>query len=103
MDAIKELGVLDNTLFIYIVGDNGASGEGTPYGVLNEMSVLNGVPEDPSVVLKHLDELGGPTCLQPLPCGVRLGMRHAFPVDETGGFSLWRHSQCYGDQLAETH
>ncbi len=44
VDAIKELGVFDNTLFIYIVGDNGASGEGTPYGVLNEMSVLNGVP-----------------------------------------------------------
>ena len=31
VDAVKELGVLDNTLFIYIVGDNGASGEGTPY------------------------------------------------------------------------
>ena len=68
-DAVKELGVLDNTLFIYIVGDNGASGEGTPYGVLNEMSVLNGVPEDPSVVLKHLDELGGPTSYNHYPVG----------------------------------
>ncbi len=69
VDAIKELGVFDNTLFIYIVGDNGASGEGTPFGVLNEMSVLNGVPEDPSVVLKHLDELGGPTSYNHYPVG----------------------------------
>lgn len=69
VDAIKELGVFDNTLFIYIVGDNGASGEGTPYGVLNESSVLNGVPEDPSVVLKHLDELGGPTAYNHYPVG----------------------------------
>jgi arylsulfatase A-like enzyme len=69
VDAIKELGVFDNTLFIYIVGDNGASGEGTPYGVLNEMSVLNGVPEDPSIVLEHLDELGGPTAYNHYPVG----------------------------------
>jgi arylsulfatase len=60
VDALKEMGQWDNTLFIYIVGDNGASAEGTPFGVLNEWSVLNGVPEDPGVVLKHLDELGGP-------------------------------------------
>src|SRR5208283_1476653 len=45
------------------------SGEGTPYGVFNEMSVLNGVPEDPSVVLKHLDELGGPTSYNHYPVG----------------------------------
>ncbi len=69
VDATKELGVWDNTLFIYILGDNGASGEGTPYGVFNEMSVLNGVPEDPSVVLKHLDELGGPTAYNHYPAG----------------------------------
>lgn len=69
VDAIKELGVIDNTLFFYIVGDNGASGEGTPYGVLNESSVLNGVPEDPSVVLKHLDELGGPNAYNHYPVG----------------------------------
>lgn len=69
VEAIGELGVLDNTMIIYIVGDNGASGEGTPYGVLNEMSVLNGVPEDPSVVLKHLDELGGPTAYNHYPVG----------------------------------
>jgi arylsulfatase len=69
INAIEQLGIIENTLVIFIVGDNGASGEGTPFGVLNEMSVLNGVPEDPSVVMKHLDELGGPTAYNHYPVG----------------------------------
>jgi arylsulfatase len=69
VDAIKEMGQWDNTLFIYIVGDNGASGEGTPFGVFNEWSVLNGLPEDPGVALKHFDELGGPTAYNHYPVG----------------------------------
>ncbi|RJR40664.1 MAG: arylsulfatase [Deltaproteobacteria bacterium] len=77
-DAIKEMGLWDNTLFIYIVGDNGASGEGTPFGVFNEMSVLNGVPEDPGVVLKHLDELGGPTAYNHYPVGFAWAMDTPF-------------------------
>ena len=40
--AIEELGQADNTLFIYIVGDNGASAEGQMNGAFNEMSFFNG-------------------------------------------------------------
>ncbi len=69
VEAIKDSGQWDNTLFIYIAGDNGASGEGTPYGVFNEISILNNVPEDPAVVLKHLDEIGGPTAYNHYPVG----------------------------------
>jgi arylsulfatase len=61
IDAIRELGQLDNTLIFYEVGDNGASAEGTMNGVLNEMSYFNGVPETAQDILKHYDELGGPT------------------------------------------
>src|SRR2546430_2274314 len=43
VDALHEIGVLDNTLFIYIVGDNGASAEGGPAGASNEMMTLNGI------------------------------------------------------------
>src|SRR6476659_6048712 len=43
--AIEDLGVMDNTVFIYIVGDNGASAEGTMNGLFNEMTYFNGVPE----------------------------------------------------------
>ena len=69
LDAIEETGELDNTLVIYIQGDNGASAEGTPQGLLNEMSVFNGVPEDFNEILKRMDELGSPTTFNHYPVG----------------------------------
>ena len=42
VDALGELGVLENTLVYYIIGDNGASAEGTPNGCFNELVILNG-------------------------------------------------------------
>jgi len=60
VDGIKELGVWDNTMFIYIVGDNGAAGPGGRYGVFNAMVNLNGLREDKEVVLRRLEDLGGP-------------------------------------------
>src|SRR5215467_10010783 len=60
IDAIEDMGQLDNTLVFWVIGDNGASMEGTFHGVFNELSSLNGVPEDPAFILKHLDEIGGP-------------------------------------------
>src|SRR5450432_2164075 len=59
--AIEDLGVMDNTVFIYVVGDNGASAEGTMNGLFNEMTYFNGVPESVQDMLKHYDEWGGPT------------------------------------------
>jgi arylsulfatase len=59
--AIEDLGQLDNTLVFYIVGDNGASAEGGMVGLYNEMTYFNGVPETVAAILKHYDELGGPT------------------------------------------
>jgi arylsulfatase len=56
--AIEDLGQLDNTLVIYIAGDNGASGEGSLQGLLNEMTFFNGVPEDVKEVLKRADDIG---------------------------------------------
>jgi arylsulfatase len=57
--ALEELGVMDDTLFIYIAGDNGASAEGGMGGMFNEMSFFNGVPEAVGDVLKQLDKWGG--------------------------------------------
>ena len=59
--AIEETGQLDNTLIFYIVGDNGASAEGGMVGLYNEMTYFNGVHETVQDILKHYDELGGPT------------------------------------------
>ncbi|KAF2506885.1 arylsulfatase [Flavobacterium zhairuonense] len=58
--SIDDLGVLDNTLVFYIMGDNGASGEGRLHGVFNEMSTLNGVDEPIEMQVKMMDNLGGP-------------------------------------------
>jgi arylsulfatase A-like enzyme len=59
VDAIADMGKLDNTLIIYIQGDNGASAEGGPQGLLNEMSFFNAIPEDFSEVMRRMGELGG--------------------------------------------
>jgi arylsulfatase A-like enzyme len=61
VDAIGDLGQLDNTLIFYIVGDNGASAEGGMGGLFNENTYFNGVQETVQDVLKHYDELGGPS------------------------------------------
>ena len=60
VEAIEDLGQLDNTLVFYIVGDNGASAEGGMNGLFNEMTYFNGVQETVQDILKHYDELGGP-------------------------------------------
>ena len=69
MDAIDATGETDNTLVIYIQGDNGASAEGTPQGLLNEMSIFNGVPEDFKQLMAHMDDLGGPMTFNHYPVG----------------------------------
>ena len=61
VSAIDELGQLDNTLVFYIIGDNGASAEGGMNGLFNEATYFNQVPEHVEDILKHIDELGGPS------------------------------------------
>ena len=60
IDAVNQLPDADNTMIIYIVGDNGASSEGGPEGTLNEIKALNGFPTPLEDNLKHLDSIGGP-------------------------------------------
>jgi len=62
VDAIDDIGVLDNTLFIYIMGDNGSSGEGGLTGTFNELIHLNGIfdAETTESMLARADDWGGP-------------------------------------------
>jgi arylsulfatase len=62
IDALQDLGVLDDTLIYLIIGDNGASAEGTPNGCFNEMAVLNGMGtlETPEFLKSKIDDFGGP-------------------------------------------
>jgi arylsulfatase A-like enzyme len=63
LDALEDLGVLEDTLVYYIIGDNGASAEGTVNGTFNEMFVFNGAAalETPEFVASRIDEFGTPT------------------------------------------
>ena len=62
IDGIEKLGILENTLIYYIVGDNGASAEGGLNGCFNEMSYFNGLQslETPDYLNQRIDKLGGP-------------------------------------------
>lgn len=59
IEAAKNVPGGENTMIIYVVGDNGASGEGTPMGTINNMMVQNGFPDNLEDQLKVMDELGG--------------------------------------------
>ncbi len=66
IDVLERGGILDDTLVYYIIGDNGASAEGSLGGTFNEYVTLNGIVEEirakmpPEFVLAHIDEFGTP-------------------------------------------
>ena len=62
VDAIEEVGALENTLFIYVMGDNGSSAEGGLEGTFNELVHLNGIFDEETIesMLEHEDDWGGP-------------------------------------------
>ena len=102
IDALADLEILDDTLVYVMVGDNGASGEGTPNGCFNELVVLNGAAgvETAEFMASRIDDFGTPEGLQPLRG--RLGARdgHALPVDQAGRLALGRHPQRHDRPLA---
>jgi Sulfatase len=61
VDLLEQAEILDDTLIYYIIGDNGASAEGTLNGTFNEMINFNGVPEleTPEFLMERIDEWGG--------------------------------------------
>lgn len=63
LDTLKDLGVYDDTLIYVIIGDNGASAEGTLQGAFNEMANFNGMAalETPEFMQSKMDEFGSPS------------------------------------------
>jgi arylsulfatase len=59
IQAVEDMGKLDNTLIIYISGDNGGSAEGSPVGTPNEMTFFNGVDVPVDVQLKNFYDVWG--------------------------------------------
>jgi arylsulfatase len=62
VDTLEDVGVLEDTLIYYILGDNGASAEGSPQGTFNETFVFNGAThlETPEFLASRIDLFGGP-------------------------------------------
>ncbi len=69
VDALEEIGVLDDTIVIYIAGDNGASAEGGLDGAFNELKALNGIPETVDGILPRVDDIGTPRAFNHYPVG----------------------------------
>ncbi len=60
VDVIEETGELDNTLIVYIAGDNGPTPEGGLHGIMNKLSYWNGVPESLEDLAAQMDDFGSP-------------------------------------------
>ena len=108
IDAIDELGELDNTVIIWIWGDNGASMEGTITGSFNEMTMQNGIPLSDEMQLQLAERYGGieawggpmmdphysAACSYAISADLVIPAEGAEGVivaeaDHLGGFSLW--------------
>ena len=101
IQAVEDMGKLDNTLIIYISGDNGSSAEGTLIGTPNEVAMFNGVAgSGRGPVEVFLRRLGLGQDLQPHGGAVDVGLRHAVQVDEAGRLALRRHAAGHVHLLA---
>ena len=101
IQAVEDMGKLDNTLIIYINGDNGTSSEGTLAGHAErgrDVQRRRGVGRRPAQVL--LRRLGLRQDLQPHGGAMGVGVRHAVLVDQADRLALRRHQAGHGDLLA---
>jgi arylsulfatase len=76
IEALEDLDVLDDTLIYYIIGDNGASAEGTPNGTFNELFSLNGAAalETAEFMAANIDKFGTPEAYNHYAVGWALAM-----------------------------
>jgi arylsulfatase len=78
INTIKEMGEMDNTIIIYIAGDNGASAEGQMNGMYQEMTYFNAYPETVPEMLKHYNEWGAPNTYPHYSAGWAVAMDAPF-------------------------
>jgi arylsulfatase A-like enzyme len=88
VQAIEDLGVLNNTLIIYITGDNGSSGNGGRNGRFNTVTSYNGLPESIDDQFGHLADFGGPHSDMTPPLG--------WAIADNAPFAYCQFSTAYG-------
>ena len=79
LDYLESTEQLENTL-VMVVSDNGASGEGGPNGSVNEMKVLNGIPDDLESNLAAIDQLGTTSTYNHYPNGWAMALNTPFKM-----------------------
>jgi arylsulfatase A-like enzyme len=96
IDTIEDLGALDNTIVYYVIGDNGASAEGTVNGAFNEMANFNGMAalETPEFMVSMIDEFGSPNSYNHYSVGWAWAMNTPFQwtkqvASHRGGTRKW--------------
>ena len=98
IDELDRLGIRDNTIVIYIFGDNGASAEGQN-GTISELLAQNGIPNTVEQQLAALDKIGGldalgaPEDRQHVPRRLGVGRQHAVPIHQADRLAFRRHAQ----------
>lgn len=83
--ALEDMGQMDNTMFIFIAGDNGASAEGQMDGMFSEMTYFNAVKENVADMLKHYDEWGGPSTYPHMSAGWAVALDAPFAYTKQVG------------------
>ena len=78
ISSLEKLGVLDNTIIVFIAGDNGASAEGQMNGMFSEMTFFSGIPETVPDMLKHYDEWGSESTYPHFAAGWAVAMDTPF-------------------------
>jgi len=89
LDELRRLGEFDDTLIMFVQGDNGASAEGAHHGTLNELGhLVNEIEEPLAYMLTMLDEMGGPRSYQGYPVGWAWALDTPFQWTKTVGSHL---------------
>jgi arylsulfatase A-like enzyme len=88
VQAIEDLGVMDNTLIVYITGDNGSGGNGGPTGRFNSVTSYNALPETIDDQFQHLAEFGGPHSDMTPPLG--------WAIADNAPFAYCQFAAAYG-------
>ncbi|HEX9206660.1 MAG TPA: arylsulfatase [Steroidobacteraceae bacterium] len=78
LKAFDDVGQADNTIVVYIAGDNGTSGEGGQNGMFNEYTYFNGVQEQVGDMLQRIDQWGGPETYPHMASGWAVGFDSPF-------------------------
>ena len=97
------MGKLDNTLIIYICGDNGTSSEGSTLGTPFDLAAIQAFDIPVAEQLKYLRRVGLDQDAPAYGGRLGLGLRHAVQMDEAGRVAFRRHAPGHGDFMARPH